>query len=629
MSNKTPIRVTGSFTPSGTQDVNIVSSITIPVSGPLTDTELRATPVPISGTVTANLGTIDGVATEVTLAAISSLLALRLDVALSTRASEATLSLLNAKFVDGNDIGDVTVNNGSGASAVNIQDGGNSITVDGPLTDTQLRATPVPVSGTISVGSTVTVVQPTGTNLHAVIDSGSITVNNASGASAVNVQDGGNSITVDGTVTSNIGTTGGLALDATLTGGTAKTRITDGTDNLDITAAGAAKVDGSAVTQPISAASLPLPTGASTAALQTQPGVDIGDVTVNNASGAGAVNIQDGGNSITVDGSVTVTQATGTNLHTVVDSGTIAATQSGTWNITNISGTVSLPTGAATSANQTTEITSLQLIDDIVHADNVGTGKSALISAMAQADVPSAVSDGKSGFLASTLERGLHVNLRNKSGQEIGTQTNPAFIRPTDGTNNMPMMDAGARSGFVKIFDGSGAFNTPAIVLSTPGGFGLLGVVNADAAGNIQAYKATGESYALVGATANTLATAGYLKIDASQRIVNVPAFETRSDTFTTTTSGTTVDTSTNPLKSFSIQVKGTGAGATSWTVVLEGSNDNTNFTTILTHTTASLDGATIYSAATLTPCLYFRSRCTAVVLGGASNIVATILGVQ
>jgi hypothetical protein len=32
-----------------------------------------------------------------------------------------------------------------------------------------------------------------------------------------------------------------------------------------------------------------------------QPGVDIGDVTINNAGGAAAVNIQDGGNSITID----------------------------------------------------------------------------------------------------------------------------------------------------------------------------------------------------------------------------------------------------------------------------------------------------------------------------------------
>lgn len=52
---------------------------------------------------------------------------------------------------------------------------------------------------------------------------------------------------------------------------------------------------------PITVTTLPLPTGAATAALQTQPGVDIGDVTVNNAAGASAVNIQDGGNSITID----------------------------------------------------------------------------------------------------------------------------------------------------------------------------------------------------------------------------------------------------------------------------------------------------------------------------------------
>jgi hypothetical protein len=37
-------------------------------------------------------------------------------------------------------------------------------------------------------------------------------------------------------------------------------------------------------TQPVSATSLPLPTGAATSALQTQPGVDIGDVTVNNTT---------------------------------------------------------------------------------------------------------------------------------------------------------------------------------------------------------------------------------------------------------------------------------------------------------------------------------------------------------
>lgn len=67
----------------------------------------------------------------------------------------------------------ITVQNGAGASAVNIQDGGNSITVD----------------GTVELGATT---------LSALE---SITVQNPSGAGAVNIQDGGNSITVDGAVT--------------------------------------------------------------------------------------------------------------------------------------------------------------------------------------------------------------------------------------------------------------------------------------------------------------------------------------------------------------------------------------------------------------------------------------------
>ena len=40
--------------------------------------------------------------------------------------------------------------------------------------------------------------------------------------------------------------------------------------------------------------------------LGANSGVDIGDVTINNAAGAAAVNIQDGGNSITVDGTVAI-----------------------------------------------------------------------------------------------------------------------------------------------------------------------------------------------------------------------------------------------------------------------------------------------------------------------------------
>jgi hypothetical protein len=59
---------------------------------------------------------------------------------------------------------------------------------------------------------------------------------------------------ISGTVTANIGTTNGLALDATLTGGTQKTKLIDtgGANVASVSAAGALKVDGSAVTQPVS-----------------------------------------------------------------------------------------------------------------------------------------------------------------------------------------------------------------------------------------------------------------------------------------------------------------------------------------------------------------------------------------
>lgn len=71
------------------------------------------------------------------------------------------------------EVANVTVNNGSGASAVNIQDGGNSITVDGPLTDSQLRATAVPVSAStlpLPTGASTLAEQQTQTASLSVLD---------------------------------------------------------------------------------------------------------------------------------------------------------------------------------------------------------------------------------------------------------------------------------------------------------------------------------------------------------------------------------------------------------------------------------------------------------------------------
>ena len=107
----------------------------------------------------------------------------------------------------------ITVQNGAGAAAVNIQDGGNSITVDAADLDIRnlvFADDKVDVSGsevsldsaTLAALENITVdgtVELGATTLAALE---SVTVQNGAGASAVNIQDGGNSITVDGTVTS-------------------------------------------------------------------------------------------------------------------------------------------------------------------------------------------------------------------------------------------------------------------------------------------------------------------------------------------------------------------------------------------------------------------------------------------
>lgn len=68
-------------------------------------------------------------------------------------------------------------------------------------------------------------------------------------------------------------------------------------------------------------------------------------VTGTGTSGAGIPRV-----TVSNDSNVIVSQATAANLNATV-TGTVAATQSGTWNINNVSGTVSLPTGAATEAS--------------------------------------------------------------------------------------------------------------------------------------------------------------------------------------------------------------------------------------------------------------------------------------
>lgn len=106
------------------------------------------------------------------------------------------------------------------------------------------------------------------------------------------------------------------------------------------------------------------------------------------------------------------------------------------------------------------------------------------------------------------------------------------------------------------------------------------------------------------------------------------PAPQTRSDTYTATGAGTAIDATATGQKHFALQVTETGT-VSAWTVTLEGSLDGTTYTTLLTHTKAGDgSGVTITQPQPL-PMRYFRSNCTALTLGGGTNVVARILGMN
>lgn len=94
--------------------------------------------VAVTGTVTANAGT--NLNTSALALESGGNLA---TIAAKDFATQTTLAAMNAKMVSGTDIGDVTINNASGASAVNIQDGGNTITVDGTVAVTNSDITSI------------------------------------------------------------------------------------------------------------------------------------------------------------------------------------------------------------------------------------------------------------------------------------------------------------------------------------------------------------------------------------------------------------------------------------------------------------------------------------------------------
>jgi hypothetical protein len=248
----------------------------------------------------------------------------------------------------------------------NFADGGGSITVDnaslttiaGAVIGTEMQVDIVSAP-TLTVSGTVAATQ----------------------SGTWNFADGGGSITVDNaSLTTIAGAVSGTEMQVDIV--SAPTLTVSGT--VAATQSGAWNVTN--VTGTVS-----LPTGAATSALQTS-----GNASLTTIAGAVSgtemqvdivtipnVTIVDGGGSITVDGAVTVSgtvAATQSGTWNVADGGgsltvdgTVAATQSGAWNVTNITGTVSLPTGATTETTLVGVSDRIGPTSDAAATSNTGT----------------------------------------------------------------------------------------------------------------------------------------------------------------------------------------------------------------------------------------------------------------
>jgi hypothetical protein len=98
-------------------------------------------------------------------------------------------------------------------------------------------------------------------------------------------------------------------------------------------------------------------------------------------------------------------------------------------------------------------------------------------------------------------------------------------------------------------------------------------------------------------------------------------------ETFTTATTGTLINLTQQAMSRFAMQVAETGT-VTSWTVVLEGSLNGSNFQELLQHTKAeTLNGTILWTGPNLYPVSYLRVRVVAITLGGGTNIQVTLVG--
>lgn len=352
---------------------------------------------------------------------------------LGTQATAGSLSVLgvftyvraNLTTLTGGTAPTITATIASSQGAATTAAGGGG----GGLTDAQLRNTPVPVS----VGS---IALPTGASTSA--KQPSLGVGGTASTDVLTVQGIATMVAlkVDGSavtqpVSGNVGITGSVTLPTGASTsakqpalGTAGAASTDVLSVQGIASGTALKVDGSAVTQPVSAAALPLPTGAATAAKQPAVGTaGVSSVDVLSVQGIAS------GTALKTDGSATTQPVSAASLPLPTGAATAAKQPAiGTAGVSSVdvitvqgiaSGTAQpvsaaalpLPTGAATSAKQPALGTAGAASADVITVQGIASGTAQPVTLTDGTNVASVLkSDGTAAGQNSQMIAGANLS---------------------------------------------------------------------------------------------------------------------------------------------------------------------------------------------------------------------------
>ena len=168
-----------------------------------------------------------------------------------------------------------------------------------------------------------------------------------------------------------------------------KTKLIDtaGTNVASVSAAGALSVDGSAVTQPISAASLPLPSGASTSANQNTGNTSLSSIDTKLSSQATAARQDTGNTSLSSIDTKLTSQATAAKQPALGTAGTASTEVITIQGIAAMTKLLVTPDSVALPANQSVNVAQINGITPLMGAGNTGTGSPRVTIATDQAAV--------------------------------------------------------------------------------------------------------------------------------------------------------------------------------------------------------------------------------------------------